>query len=619
MADAFTENIRGVSLLVEDSTNKITQGGMLPDEGVTGEKIDVLDLPMEDKELLALRNDWEKKYGPYEGKIKETFDRNLRSYLGRTKNGSVPDYDEPTAANLQFESEETFLPAALARNPDPVVWADDSPEGNAIADKVKTMLQFHSEQLLLKRKLEVMVRQWSIYQLAVLKPGWDAKINDVAIENRRIRDFIFDPDGYVDVYGDFTSWLGERITVSAEKLIELFPKKEDEITKAVMGADGRPDLGTPCTYTEWWNDDYCFSTFKNVVLDKHKNEYFNYPNEEEKDEVTGEPLKKPINHFAVPKKPYIFLSIFSLQERPHDITGLIEQNIPNQNKISRRVEQIDTNVSKSNNSELYSENNFNQETAKQAAVAIKDPNKGQVLIPPGGPIGEAIVRLPAPGFPEAAFKDLENSENHLRSSWGVQGIISQPPKPDETARGMILNQGRDTSRIGGGISDVVEQSVARSAFNWLLQLYCVFYDEKHFGSVMGIGKAVQYAELINSDVDRQLIVGVAPNSMMPKDETSRANMAQNLFEKGAIGPKILLETLSFPNADDAAADGILYKSDPKAYIQLNFPELWAQLNQMAMVQAQQNAGVQPPAQGVPPQAPATEPASAQMAQVPMPK
>jgi hypothetical protein len=93
-----------------------------------------------------------------------------------------------------------------------------------------------------------------------------------------------------------------------------------------------------------------------LVLDKHKNEYFNYPEpvqgvdgEPDIDEE-GEPRMTSVrNHFASPKKPYVFLSIFSLQERPHDITGLIEQNIPNQNKVSRRTEQIDINVSKSNN------------------------------------------------------------------------------------------------------------------------------------------------------------------------------------------------------------------------------------------------------------------------------
>ena len=592
---SFTANIRGVSDLVESGTNKVLTAGDPSPEGITSEKFDVLDLPMSDEELLKLRDEWEKLYAPYEGLIKEIPKRNLRSYLGRKKNNAVPTEEEIVAANLQFESEETFLPAATAQDPSPFVFADNTPEGNAVSSSVQTMLQFHAQQLLIRRKLAVMVRQWSIHQLAVLKPGWDSAINDVTIDNRKIQDFIFDPNGFVDVYGDFSSWMGERIYVTAEKLIELFPKDDAYITLQV-----EDKLGTQVCYTEWWNDDYCFTTFKKRVLDKHKNEYFNYEEKTEQTDVLGQPVtNKPRNHFAIPKKPYIFLSIFSLQERPHDITGLIEQNIPNQNLITRRTEQIDANISQSNNGLLFSENNFNQETAKQASNALTT-GVGKVLVPQGGAIGEAVVRLQAPNIPAGFFDDLENNKNNLRSSWGTQGIASQPAKPDETARGMILNQGRDTSRIGGGIVDILEQSVAKGVFDWLVQLYMVFYDEKHFGAVMGVGKATQYVTLSSQDIDRQLIVGVSPNSMKPKDQISEMNQAQSLFEKGAIGPKTLLEVLDFPNPDEAAGDGALWQIDKMAYLQMNFPELMQKLQQFQ--QQQQQAQAQAQAQQVQQQA-----------------
>ena len=583
--NVFSQNIRGVSDLIESNINKVSGSGA-DVEGVSGDKLDILDLPMTDEELLKLRDDWEKQYAPYEGRIKPIFQRNLRSYLGRGKNNSLPEEDTVVAANLQFEAEETFLPAVFAQQPAPFVYADNSEPGNKVSDAVQTMLQFHADQLLLNRKLAIMVRQWSIYQLGVLKPGWNVDINDVAVDNRKIQDFIFDPSGYVDAYGDFSSWLGERIYIPASKLIELFPKHTDYITRIVADK-----LGTEVCYTEWWTDEYCFTTFKEKVLDKHKNEYFNHEEVPEPDPMTGQVPPPKHNHFATPKKPYIFLSVFSLQERPHDITGLIEQNIPNQNLITRRTAQIDENLSQGNNGIAFSENNFNQETAKQASNALTK-GVGKVLVPPGGPINEAIVRIQAPALPAGYFDDLENNINNLRSSWGTQGIASQPQKPDETARGMILNQGRDTSRIGGGIGDVVEQSVARNAFNWLVQLYMVFYDEKHFGAVMGQGKATEYVVLSAQDIDRQLIVGVSPNSMKPKDEVSKMNQATSLFQMGAIGPKVLLEELDFPNPDDSAGDGALWMVDKMAYIQMNFPELMQQLQQFQAQQQQAQAAQQ---------------------------
>lgn len=599
MDDGFTQNIIGVSDLVESPINKIaSKNGDVSPEGVVSDKIDVLDLPMSDDELLDLRDEWEKAYAPYEGRIKEMFKRNMSSYTGRIKGPWSLDEEIPVAANLQFEAEETFLAAALAEDPDPVVYSDNTPEGNAISDGVKTMLEFHADQLLIRRKLAIMVRQWSIYQLGVLKPGWDNEVGDVMLENRKIQDFVFDPSGYVDAYGDFCSWMGERITVKADKLIDLFPKHRDYIIEEIGGVK---HLGTDVVYTEWWNDDYCFSSFKDVILDKHKNEYFNYKDENaEPDPLTGQMPPEKRNHFARPKKPYIFLSVFSLQERPHDITGLIEQNIGNQRNITQGLNQIEDNIGQGNNGIAFSEDNFNQETAKQASNALTK-GVGKVMVPPGKPINEAIVRIPTSDIPNGYFDNLENNMNNLRSSWGVQGIASQPPKPDETARGQILNQSHDTTRIGGGIGDAIEQ-IARNAFNWLTQLYMVFYDQPHFAAVMGVGKAVQYIQLQAQDVDRQLIVTVSPNSMKPKDEISEANMATQLFQMGAIGPKILLETLNFPDPDDAAGDGVLFRTNPQAYLQMNFPELWQQLQgimqqQQQQMEAQQQQQMQLQAQG----------------------
>lgn len=633
--DPFALNIRGVTDLVENQTNKVATGDGSTGEGATSDRYDSLHLDMTDKELLRMRDDMEKRYGPYEARMKPVWDRNLESYMGKRKDGQWLNPEGPIAANLQFEAEETFLSAALAKNPEPVVYSDNTPEGNAIADSVKTMLTFHSDQLVLRRKLAMMVRQWSIYHLGVLKHGWNTKVNDVAIENRRIQNFIFDPDGYVDAYGDFIGFCGERVEVTADKLIDMFPEENEYITLEV---DGK--MGTKVTYTEWWSadDKFTFTTFKLKVLDKHKNQYFKYPEpitdtmtgEPAEDPVTGEPqMTTPKNHFATPKKPYTFLSVYSLQEQPHDITGNIEQNISNQNSITRTTDQIDYNTSAANNGYAYSEDNFNQETGKQASMARRKGNP--ILIPSGGPIDKAILPMPAQALPDSVFTKLEVTKNDLRSSWGIQGIASQQQQPDETARGMILNQSHDTTRIGGGVGDAIEQ-VADNVFNWLTQLYYVFYDEQHFAAIMGNAKGVEYVELSSQDLDRQLIVSVSPDSLKPKDEITQMNMATELFSSQAIGPKTLLKMLDFPDPDASAADGVLYKTDPMAYLQMNWPDLAQQLQQAQQMNAQATAqgnaataaatGQQPEGTTpVEPQAPGTEaadPASAGLANVPLP-
>ena len=67
-------------------------------------------------------------------------------------------------------------------------------------------------------------------------------------------------------------------------------------------------------------------------------------------------------------------------------------------------------------------------------------------------------------------------------------------------------------------------------------------------------------------------------------------MAQQLFTEGAIGPKTLLTQLDFADPDESAADGVLYRTDPMAYLQMNWPDLAQKLQasqQQQMAQQQQ--------------------------------
>jgi hypothetical protein len=593
----LNQNIEGPTQLIQSGLNKVSSGSM-GEEGIEGEELDELTLTLDDEDLLNRANDAVNAYRVYNGKILPRQQKNEAYYLGRlnSSDGNV----STISSNLIFEAFETFLAAALAKNPEPVVYSDATAEGTEVSNSVKTMLQYHADILAYRRKLTAVTRSWGINFLGVMKYGWDKDIKDITCTVRNPKDFIFDPDNFVDSYGDMEGLVGERITVSARKLITLFPKHKDYITVMCNGK-----LGTKLTYTEWWEDELTFTTLEQKILDKSKNPYFNYSKQVPQLDLAGMPVpdengepmtedSQVYNHFGKAKKPYTFLSVFSFQLQPHDVTGLIEQNIPNQNRITRRTDQIDINLSQSNNSLALSGDNFNEDTGKQAATARRKGNP--ILVPSGRPIAEAIVDLGAPSFPDSAFTELQTSKSDLRSIFGTEGITSQPANEDTTARGMILNQQYDNTRIGGGIGDALEQ-FADNSFNWFTQLYYVFYDEPHFAAIMGQMKAVEYIELSQQDMQRRIIVSVSPDSMKPKDDITIMNQANSYFEMGVIGPKTLLTLGSFPDPDDSAADGLLYKLNPQMYLQLNFPDEFAAMQQG---QAQDMAAQGQPPQGQPP-------------------
>lgn len=583
--DPFALNIAGVTNLVETDTNKVSNG-LNDEEGITSDFIDLLELKMSDEELLELRRGYENKSAPYTGLI-EPRQKSNKAYLFGVQAGAPQGKTAPS--NLLFQSTATFVPQALAKNPEPVVWSDDTEEGKEASNDVKTMLQFHADVLCMRKKLGVMVWDWSVYFIGVWKYGWDAKLKDITIQVRRPKNFVFDPDGYVDEYGDFRgSYLGERIQSTAQELIDLYPQSKEYIIRKVNFK-----LGTLVTRTEWWTDDYCFTTYEDEVLDKHKNEFFNYED--------GRP-----NHFATPKMPYTFLSVFSLQEQPHDFTNLIEQNISNQDRINTRDYQITKNLAHGNNSILLDDKFWTMETAHQAADAIES----------GDPIlgGKGTVeRLPASPLPSGILDAQENDKQTLLGVYGTQGLTAQEPNESTTARGQILNQSIDSTRIGGGVGDSLEQ-VADNGFNWLLQLYYVFYDEKHYASIMGSGRAVSYVGLIMSDEQRRFVVSVSPNSMKPKDEISQQNMALERWTSEAIDPISFMKEINSSDPMEDAKKLVVWRLSPQLYLQTYFPELAPPQPQPGQPQP---GGTAPPEPNQPPGTLSSGPGQSSLSTVPI--
>ena len=82
--DSFAQNILGVSDLVNSGDNKVLKNG-IQEEGVQGEEVDVLHLPMSDDELLSLKQSWEINSNSYISKIKPRQEQNKLYYTGRQK------------------------------------------------------------------------------------------------------------------------------------------------------------------------------------------------------------------------------------------------------------------------------------------------------------------------------------------------------------------------------------------------------------------------------------------------------------------------------------------------------------------------------------------------------
>lgn len=551
--------IQGYLSLSQD-INKTKNGAPLEtSEGVIGSLTPELELSLSDEELIDLSKEWKSQWAPFEKELAKSQNDNETYWLGRQYEGtSKATEGHALVDNLIFESLETFLPIATRPKADPVVNADETPEGQELANKVRKVLTFWSEQQTYNLKLKQVARFWSLYKLGVMKLGWSNKENDITCISIRPQKLILDPDATIDCAEYTGEYIGEYRKETARNLIKRFPKAIKYITDQCKGK-----LGTKMQYIEWWTDDYVFWSMDDEILAKSKNPHWNYGSDQQITNEFGSVQTQKVegkNHFSFPKKPYAMLSVFSLGLRPFDDTNLIQQNLPLQDLINKRLRQIDKNLDKTNGGLAISGDAFSKE---QAAGISKAVEKGGTIFVPNGDVNRAILHLTTPPMPNTAYESLLDYRNELRNIYGVRGSTAQGTIQDKTVRGKMQIKGQDSDRIGGGISTYLEQ-FSDYVYNYVVQMMYVYYDEEHISTIIGPNKSAEYIKLKSSDLNIKLSVSVKDGSMIPKDPVSQREEVISLWDMKAIDPITFFQKLDFPDPQETAKKLFLWMSTPMA-------------------------------------------------------
>lgn len=536
-------------------------------EGVISDLTEELRLDMSDDELIDLKNDWEKAWEPYAKTLAVSQNDNENYWLGKQYDGSTKTGGHPLVDNLIFTALETFLPIATRPTADPVVTGDNTKEGEELGTRVRKMLQYWSQEQAYNLKLKQVARFWSLYKLGVMKVGWSNKENDITVVSIRPQKLILDPDSTIDSAEYTGEYIGEYRKESARNLSKRFPE-----AKAYILDKCNDKLGTKMQYIEWWTDDYVFWTMDDQVLAKAKNPHWNYKSTKKITDDIGQEQQEDVsgkNHFPYPKKPYAMLSIFTLGLCPYDDTNLIQQSLPLQDLINKRLRQIDKNADKTNGGLAVSGDSF---TKEQASGVGKATEKGGTIYVPNGKVGDAVARLSAPPLPNFVYESLIDYRNELQNIFGTRGSAPQGTIAEKTVRGKMMIKGQDGDRIGGGISTYLEQ-FSDVVFNQVVQFMYVYYDQDHVATIIGKDRSAEYVTLKSADLVSKLSVSVKDGSMIPKDPVSEREEAVNLWSAGALDPISLFEKLDFPDPKQAAEQLYMWKADPS----LLFPDVAQQI------------------------------------------
>lgn len=574
-----------------DDINKFKHDREEAMQGVVSEKLPELKLEMPNEDIISLTTKWEKSW--LESTVKSEWEQQWRDnekyWLGKQFDTPKADKNRPMVDNLIFEALETFLPQATRRNPEPLVTLDTTEKGEENVEnpihqkyvlKVKNRLGDIADKLKLRLKLKKGTRFWAIYLIGVAKFGWDLDKDIPSTKMIRPQRIILDPDATIDEDGYSGGYIGEYRKMEASKLLKLIDTDEG---KSKINEIVNDKKATQIKFIEWWTPEYMCWTLDKTVLLKRRNPHWNYDISENDvsvddygNETPTEREIKGINHLPSPHMPYAFLTIFNLGDRPVDRTSLIGQNLSNQDLINKRNRQIDKNADSMNGGLVVSlgRSGLTEDQAKNVTSALR--KGGTVLIPDGTP-RDAIDRYPAIGLPDDVYDQLNDSRIRLRDIFGIRGSSAAGLETEKTVRGKFQNRALDTDRIGGGITEYLEQW-ADDIYNWWVQLLYVYDSGFQF---------IEGAE------PPKVVISVKEGSLLPKDSLTIANQAIELASAGKMSLKDLYTRLEDPNAEETAAN---------AWLEINAPELLypnepriAQVMQMRAAQAQAEvAGAEKP-------------------------
>ena len=563
---------------LKDSDKKETEEGVIS-------KVPELSLDMSDEELLSLSKKWKEKWNKYYPEIQQKQKENEKYWIGKHFNKNL--YGEnkrPIQDNAVFEAVETFLPKATSKNPEPMVSADNTEQGEQQAKTVQMYLQYQADTLRLKLRIKRAVRFWALYMLGVIKISWSEKKNDIRLEVLRPHKLILDPDGYIDDDMTYTGkYIGEYKKDEASDIKKKFPDKAQEIDELTESEDG-----SMIQYIEWWSNEYLFWELKGKVLGKVKNPHYNYPAVDEQgqpiiDPMTGQP-QIINNHFESPEKPYIFLSVFNLGKHPYDETSLVEQNLSNQDLLNKRNKQIDKNIDGMNGGWVISGENSGL-TKEQSSQAVDALRKGDAIYIPSGTPDQAIKRQVGTGLPADVYNDRSQIRDRLADIFGTRGSTAGGVMKEKTVRGKNQLSQSDDARVGGGIVEYVEQ-FADQIFNWMVQMMYVYYDEPHTASVVGKERTQEFITLKSDQLKSKMTVSVKEGSLIPKDQASLAEQAQVLGTNQLIDPITMFDRLGFPNPKETAKRLFLWKNNAEILFK-DDPEIQALMESEAEAQQQQ--------------------------------
>lgn len=573
--------------------------------------IDPLHLDLENHEFVrVIKENIKESVKFYEGKnLFERQDRLVQYYLGKQPNPlkQLKSKITPYKENLIFEAIGRIKPIEQSRMPDLTVKpGNDSEDSKKTAEMLTGMFNSDIKRRQNRKLYGLCVKQEPLYFFSVVKARWNPEIGqygDYEFVNVHPKNIIFDHTATTSDERDMR-YIAEKQELTIKDMIMMFPDKE-EVIKEAFGweSEGSEEskLATKQTCWEIWfhwykkgkgkegktkfeRIDGCVWMYKDVVLKKMKNPYYDFQGErrmfskelEEKKAYSIDEIfdlidaekgnyKEEIvynNYFNMPRKPYFFFVYEVMGEHPIGETSRIEQVLEFQDAINAQGSIIlDMNL-RSRGKDIFDTNAIDQETIESIDIYDVDQVLG-INVPAGQSISSSHSHIQQQPATPQMYRAMDDNRRKAFEMLAVGATTRGVREQDSTLGESQMMREADF----GVIDDIVEDTInalAEWQADWSMQFIKLFYSKPHLKHVLGKDGEVLHMKLTRDIVEDGIEVVVSASGV---DKMQRKRMAIQNMQMGIGDPLSFYEDTEQSNPKERAYRAMLAQTAPQVYMQ----------------------------------------------------
>lgn len=523
-----------------------------------------IDLPDTDiiRNLDARIDDANSYWNDTEGfNLEQARNQNVRLHIGRQVDTThLYRFQTPYVENEIFVATETIVSYLTAQQPQPEVYpAQNTDRSKKLAVDLEKTLMAHSQRFEINRKLEVAVRNLLLKRIGILKFRFDPNYGD----NGEIIPEVIDPQHVIvdknAGMGDNPAFICHVLKMSVEEACARFPKKKEEIFKALGIVRGTPkQMSQELAVREVWLTHYdkkgkpqeaVVWYFEKTVLDKCKNPNWLYSSNS--------------NFLQTPLKPFIPLNYVNDGTHWIDMTTPVEQAANMQYVLNKRGRQIMENADKANGTLVISTDSGL--TKDDAQNLTGDPNQKLIIKTAGMPARDLVYQVPPHDLPSYVLQDKYDQRNTIHSIMGTPSEFTGSANDNQDAE--TLGQSMMAKNQAAGRQDLIARAIDSFMdryFQFLVQMMVVWYDSDHYFVYNGGDGEFDYVTMKRDLIEDGMAVCVKSGTTLPFDKSRQEAIALQLAKMGMISPLDLYHDLHMDNVQKRYDNWYKWKTDPQA-------------------------------------------------------